>query len=278
MDCGAGVWRHLTAFFLRLSSNHSWPWSPTPIGQSARATCRHPFSVACPTLSGRLGTAANPSNPSFSGIAGRVIALCACGPYRPYAQRRSVSNRFPPSSVSYLFDGLLSSSVGVRTQRRKEAACLRSHCVGRVRGFLRFGAVSDRVAADFCLCEEVLPGGRHWNLYQSQSFCGLVGNGAAIYSSPWIALGRQTAPCSSAQRSKGAQPLIRAGTASPGLFALPRCRSGLEPWSPLCFSSVSSELLLGWEAIPWSCALRFLDRNTTKPARIAYRSGATPLT
>src|SRR6266403_1321430 len=194
MDCGAGVWRHVTPFFPPHSSNHSWAWSPTPIGQSARATCRHPFSVACPTLSGRLGTAANPSNPSFSGIAGRVIALCACGQYRLHAQRRPVSNRFPPPSVSHLFDGLLSSSVRVRTQRRKEAACLRSYCVRRVRGILRYGAVSDRVAADFCLCEEVLLGGRHRNLYQSQSFCGLVGNGAAIYSSPWIALGRQTAP------------------------------------------------------------------------------------
>src|SRR6266853_4167678 len=220
MDCGAGVWRHLTAFFLRLSSNHSWHWSPTPIGQSARASCRDPFSAAYPTLSDCLDTAANLSNPCFSWFACRVINLCACRPYRPYAQRRPVSNRFPPSSVSHLFDGLLSSSVGVRTQRRKEAACLRSHCVGRVRGFLWFAAVSDRMAADFCLCEEVLPGGRHWNLYQSQSFCGLVRNAAAIYSSPWIALGRQTAPWSSAQCSKVAQPLIRSVTASPGLLAL----------------------------------------------------------
>src|SRR5882762_4312609 len=177
MDCGAGVWRHVTPFFPPHSSNHSWAWSPTPIGQSARASCRHPFSAACPTLSDRLGTSANPSNPCFSGIAGRVIAQCACGSYRLYVQRRPVSDSFPPSSVSHLFDGLLSSSVGVRTQRRKEAACLRSSCVGRFRGFLRFSAVSDRVAADFCLCEEVLPRGRHWNLYQSQSFCGLVGNG-----------------------------------------------------------------------------------------------------
>src|SRR5258706_1355166 len=199
MDCGAGVWRHVTPFFRPHSSNHSWACSPPPIGQSARASCRDPFSAACPTLSDCLGTAANLSNPCFSWFACRVINLCACRPYRPYAQRRPVSNRFPPSSVGYLFDGLLSSSVGVRTQRRKEAPCLRSYCVGRVRGFLRFGAVSDRLAADFCLCEEVLPGGRHWNLYQSQSFCGLVGNGAAIYSSPWIALGRQTAPGSSAE-------------------------------------------------------------------------------
>ncbi len=199
MDCGAGVWRHLTAFFPPHSSNHSWAGSRTSIGKSAHTSCRHPFSAACPTLSHCLGTAANPSIPCFSWLAGRVIALCVCGPYRLYAQRRPVSDCFPPSSVSHLFDGLLSSSVRLRIQRRKEAACLCSHCVGRVRGFLRFAAISDRVATDFCLCEEVLRGGRHRNLYQSQSFCGLVRNGAAIYVSSWIALGWQTAPCSSAQ-------------------------------------------------------------------------------
>src|SRR6267378_3309157 len=129
MDCGAGVWRHVTPFFPPHSSNHSWAWSPTPIGQSARASCRDPFSAACPTLSDCLGTAANLSNPCFSWFAGRVIALCACGQYRLHAQRRPVSNRFPPPSVSHLSDGLLSSSAGVQTQRRKEAACLRSLAV-----------------------------------------------------------------------------------------------------------------------------------------------------
>src|SRR6266699_2243257 len=41
MECGAGVWRYLTPFFLPYSNNHSWAWSPTPNSQSARASYRH---------------------------------------------------------------------------------------------------------------------------------------------------------------------------------------------------------------------------------------------
>jgi len=227
---------------------------------------------------------------------------------------RSASPRikpFPPSSVSYLFDGLLSSSAGVQTQRRKEAACLRSHCVRRVRGFLRFGAVSDRVAADFAYVKKYYLEDATGTYINRNHFAGLL----EMVLPFTVALGLHLAGKlrRAAQRSEAmARSLLSAPELLPLvclLFlavviftALIFSRSRMGILSALAslmavlalagssslskrtravvaalFSSVSSELLLGWEAIPWSCALRFLDRNTPKPARIAYRSGATPL-
>jgi len=62
-------------------------------------------------------------------------------------------------------------------------------------------------------------------------FDGLVGNGAAVYGT-LVCTWPQTCAVQLSERSKGAQPLIRSGTASPGLFAL----SGRRHFTALIFS------------------------------------------
>jgi len=141
-------------------------------------------------------------------IAGRVIAEClAAIPYTfSVAPYQKVSHLL--LLVTYLTAFYL-VSVGVRTQRCKEALftpLLR----WRVRGFLRFGAVSDRVPADFCLCEEVLPEDATGTYINRNHFAGLFGNGAARYGSPWFASWPATAPCqlSAAKAKAAADPCL----------------------------------------------------------------------
>src|SRR5882762_3332435 len=187
MDCSASVWRDFTSFFPCNANNHSRAWSRFPFRWLARAFYLDPSSPCSSSGSDCLGSAANSTIACFLGPIVLVTAHCSCGRFSPYAQHRPVSDGFPPSVVGHLFDCVLSSCGGMRGPKRKEAAGLCPCCIGSVRGFLRFAAVSNGMAADFCLCEEVLLGRGHRDLHQPQSFCGLAGNDAAIYSSPGLA-------------------------------------------------------------------------------------------
>src|SRR6266436_9112554 len=199
MDCGAGVWRDFPSFFPRNGNNHSRAWSLSPFRQLTRAPYHHQASPCSSDGADCLGSAANSSIACFFGTVVRATAHGSRWRYSSYAQRRPISNGFPSASVGHLFDCLLSSFVGRWGQKRKEAASLCPCGIGGVRVFLRFGAVSDRMAADFCLCEKVLLGRRHRDLYQPQSFCGLIGNDVAIHSSLGLAPGRQPEPRSRRQ-------------------------------------------------------------------------------
>jgi len=181
----------------------------------------------------------------------------------------------------------------------KEAACLRSHCVGRVRGFLRFGAVSETGWQQiFAYVKKYYLEDATGTYINRNHFAGLL----EMVLPFTVALGLHLVGKlrRAAQRSEAkTRSLLSAPELLPWLFALsgrrhfhcarllaithgnsfcPRFAHGrfgpgrkflaVEADSsrgpPLCFSSVSSELLLGWEAIPWSCALRFLDRNNAQ--------------
>src|SRR5882762_6699118 len=113
MDCSAGVWRDFTSFFPRDGSNHSRVWSLFPFRQLACTSYRYPSSARSSGGSDCLGSGANPSIACFFGPLVRVTAHCLGGRYSPYAQRCSVSDRFPPSAVGHLLDCLLSSSPGM---------------------------------------------------------------------------------------------------------------------------------------------------------------------
>src|SRR5258706_3661569 len=222
MDCGAGVWREFASFFPPNGSDHSRAWSLFPFRQLARACHRYASSTRSSGDSNCLGSAANSAIACFSGPVIPIAAHCLCGRCSPYAQRRSVSDGFPPPAVGHLFDRFLSGSAGMQGPRGKEAACLLPRCVGSVRGFLWFSAVSKPMATDFHLCQKVLSGGSHRHLHQPQSFCGLVGNDAAIYSRPGFAPSAHSAS-SCAWGSAAPRRLVCIGAAPPSILALCGC-------------------------------------------------------